>query len=135
MTPVHGSNPHVPDKPSALPFSAGTDRPRVAVPVDACDCHMHVYDQQYPAAPGARLLPPDAFIDDCRQVQARLGTTRTVQQLNRARFLSEDPAVVALAERLSVTMVGGTPQQLGDLQRVDSAKWAEVIRKGNIKAD
>ena len=34
-----------------------------------------------------------------------------------------------------VTLVGGTPQQLGDLQKTDSAKWAKVIKDGNIKAD
>jgi len=34
-----------------------------------------------------------------------------------------------------VTLVGGSPQQLGDLQKADSAKWAKVIKDGNIKAD
>ncbi len=43
--------------------------------------------------------------------------------------------VVALGEKLGVTLVGGTPGQLGALQKSDSAKWAEVIRKGGIKAD
>ena len=40
-----------------------------------------------------------------------------------------------LANRLGVTLVGGTPRQLGDLQKADSAKWAKVIRDGNIKLD
>lgn len=43
--------------------------------------------------------------------------------------------VVALGQKLGVTLVGGTPGQLGALQKSDSAKWAEVIRKGGIKAD
>ncbi|MNT93118.1 Tripartite tricarboxylate transporter family receptor [compost metagenome] len=43
--------------------------------------------------------------------------------------------LVALGEKLGVTLVGGTPGQLGALQKSDSAKWAEVIRKGGIKAD
>ena len=43
--------------------------------------------------------------------------------------------IVALANRLGVTLVGGTPRQLGDLQKADSAKWAQVIRDGNIKLD
>ncbi len=46
-----------------------------------------------------------------------------------------DPAVVALAERLGVTLVGGTPRQLGELQKSDSAKWAQLIREAGIKAD
>ncbi|MCZ2495851.1 tripartite tricarboxylate transporter substrate binding protein [Xylophilus sp. Kf1] len=44
-----------------------------------------------------------------------------------------DENVVAMAERIGVTLVGGTPRQLGDLQKADSAKWAKVIRDGNIQ--
>lgn len=60
----------------------------------------------------------------------------TVQRLNVeiAKAL-KDPAVTTLADKLGITLVGGTPQQLGALQRADSAKWAKVIRDGNIKAD
>ncbi|MFD2753877.1 amidohydrolase family protein [Comamonas terrae] len=60
------------------PFSAGCQRPQAVVPVGACDCHVHVYDARYPAAPGARLLPPDAFAADYRQLQRRLGLSRVV---------------------------------------------------------
>ena len=59
-----------------------------------------------------------------------------VQRLNREiNKALADPAIVALADKLGITLVGGTPRQLGDLQRSDSAKWAKVIRDGNIKAD
>ena len=47
----------------------------------------------------------------------------------------KDPAVLALADKLGVTLVGGTPRQLGDLQKADSAKWAKVIKDGNITAE
>jgi tripartite-type tricarboxylate transporter receptor subunit TctC len=57
---------------------------------------------------------------------------RLNQEINKAL---KDPAVAALADKLGVTLVGGTPQQLGELQKADSAKWAKVIRDGNIKAD
>lgn len=57
---------------------------------------------------------------------------RLNQEINKAL---KDPAVVALADKLGVTLVGGTPQQLGDLQKADSAKWAKVIKEGNIQAD
>ncbi|MDD2545584.1 MAG: tripartite tricarboxylate transporter substrate binding protein [Burkholderiaceae bacterium] len=60
----------------------------------------------------------------------------TVQRLNREIAAAlKDPAMVALADKLGVTLVGGTPQQLGELQKADSAKWAKVIQDGNIKAD
>jgi tripartite-type tricarboxylate transporter receptor subunit TctC len=57
---------------------------------------------------------------------------RLNQEINKAL---KDPAVAALADKLGVTLVGGTPQQLGALQKADSAKWAKVIKDGNIKAD
>lgn len=44
----------------------------------ACDCHIHVYDRRYPVAPGARLMPGDASVDDYRQLQRKLGTQRVV---------------------------------------------------------
>jgi len=74
------------------------------------------------------------------QWQAVFAPARTpapiVQRLNAeiAKSLT-DPAIVALADKLGVTLVGGTPRQLGDLQKADSAKWAKVIRDGNIKAE
>ena len=62
--------------------------------------------------------------------------TAVVQRLNQEiNKALKDPAVVALADKLGVTLVGGTPQQLGDLQKTDSAKWAKVIKDGNIQAD
>ena len=48
------------------------------IPAHACDCHMHIYDQRFRAATGARLLPPDALVPEYRKLQARLGLERTV---------------------------------------------------------
>lgn len=62
----------------AVPYSSGTEPPRTRAPANACDCHMHIYDSRYPAAPTATLRPPDARVDDYRLLQKRLGTTRTV---------------------------------------------------------
>ncbi|MBO9651519.1 MAG: amidohydrolase family protein [Variovorax sp.] len=64
--------------PAEMPYSAGTHRPGIAVPGDACDCHLHVYDSDFPAAPAAWLRPPDASISDYRLLQQRLGTRRAV---------------------------------------------------------
>lgn len=74
------------------------------------------------------------------QWQAVFAPARTpaaiVQRLNREiALVLKDPAVVALAERLGVTLVGGTSRQLGDLQKTDSAKWAALIREAGIKAE
>jgi D-galactarolactone isomerase len=48
------------------------------LPAGTCDTHMHIYDSRYPVAPTALLKPPDATIDDYRQVQTALGLKRVV---------------------------------------------------------
>ena len=59
-----------------------------------------------------------------------------VQSLNtEINKALQDPAIVALADQLGVTLVGGTPQALGQRQRTDSAKWAKVIHDGGITAE
>ena len=63
---------------SEVPFSAGTRAPKLKVPANACDCHMHFYDRRFPAAANATLRPPDAHVEDYRLLQQRIGTTRNV---------------------------------------------------------
>ena len=62
----------------AVPWSAGTEPPKLKAPPNACDCHMHIYDSRFPVAPNAKLRPPDATVDAYRLFQKRIGTTRNV---------------------------------------------------------
>ena len=62
----------------AARWSSGTERPSIAVPANATDCHHHIYDARFPPAPAATLRPPDASVEDYRQLQRRLGLTRHV---------------------------------------------------------
>lgn len=43
-----------------------------------CDTHMHIYDASYPTAPAAVIRPPDASVEEYRNVQTALGTDRVV---------------------------------------------------------
>ncbi|POR48327.1 amidohydrolase family protein [Bosea psychrotolerans] len=61
-----------------VPFSTGTQPPRLKLPALACDCHMHIYDSRFPAAANATLRPPDASVSDYRKLQRRLGSGRNV---------------------------------------------------------
>lgn len=61
-----------------VPFSTGTEAPKLRAPAGACDCHMHIYDSRFPVAPNAKLRPPDAHVTDYRLYQKRIGTTRNV---------------------------------------------------------
>lgn len=63
---------------ASVPYSQGENRPRLVPPFGSVDCHMHLYDSRIPAAPGATLLPPDASLDDYRQLQRRQGLRRMV---------------------------------------------------------
>jgi D-galactarolactone isomerase len=61
-----------------VPWSSGTDLPKLKAPPDSCDCHMHIYDARFPVDPSATLRPADASVADYRLLQKRLGTTRNV---------------------------------------------------------
>jgi D-galactarolactone isomerase len=53
-------------------------KPRLNAPPGACDCHMHIYDPRFAAAPSWPLALPDAPLAAYRAVQAELGLSRAV---------------------------------------------------------
>lgn len=53
-------------------------RARLKAPAGACDTHMHIYEDRFPAAPTATIKPPPATVSDYRKLQERLGLQRTV---------------------------------------------------------
>jgi len=59
-------------------WSEGTDPPKLKAPANACDCHHHIYDAKYPVDPKSTLRPGDAFVEDYRAFQKRIGTNRNV---------------------------------------------------------
>lgn len=48
------------------------------LPAGACDCHMHVFDAEYPPIPNASLSPSDASLIDYARIQGDLGNRRFV---------------------------------------------------------
>jgi D-galactarolactone isomerase len=70
-----------PAKPVMLekyPFTDGNLPPKTMVPLNACDCHHHVYDNRFKLAPGIASAPPNATAEDYLLFQKRMGTTRHV---------------------------------------------------------
>src|SRR3954470_5615093 len=61
-----------------VPWSAGTERPKLQAPPHAADCHHHIYDARFPTDPKAVLKPAPATPADYRLFQKRIGTTRNV---------------------------------------------------------
>lgn len=79
----------------------------------------------------------DFVVEQWQAAYAPAGTpAAVVQRLNTdvVRIL-KDAEVVAMADKLGVSLVGGTPAQLADTQKSDLAKWARVIKDADIKAD
>jgi D-galactarolactone isomerase len=64
-----------------VPYSAGTEAPKLNAPANACDCHMHIYNANYPVAPSATLKPPDALVS--YRLQALAGAPRHLAKCRR----------------------------------------------------
>ena len=64
--------------PQPVPHSVGLNRPALALPPNACDSHMHIFDRRFAASKHWKRQPPRAEVRDYRLLQQRLGTTRTV---------------------------------------------------------
>lgn len=52
--------------------------PQLKAPAGTCDCHIHIYDSQYPTAPTAVVTPPDASLADYLAMCRNVGIARTV---------------------------------------------------------
>lgn len=61
-----------------VPHSVGLNRPARTLPPLSCDSHMHIFDARFAPSPHWKRQPPDAPVAAYRQLQRRLGTTRTV---------------------------------------------------------
>ncbi|AIO39855.1 amidohydrolase family protein [Burkholderia sp. AU19243] len=59
-------------------WSSGNEQPAFRLPVGAIDCHMHIYDDRFPVAPGTTLRPPNATVEQYRRLQTRIGAKRSV---------------------------------------------------------
>jgi predicted TIM-barrel fold metal-dependent hydrolase len=61
-----------------IQHSAGTGVPRLKLPANACDSHMHFYHTRYPLTANVLRPSPDATIEEYRKLQRRNGSSRTV---------------------------------------------------------
>ena len=79
----------------------------------------------------------DFVVEQWQAVYAPAGTPApVVQRLHDdvVRHLKA-PELIAMADKLGVTLVASTPQQLADTQKADLAKWAQVIKDAGVKPD
>src|SRR5574337_2031505 len=64
--------------PHPAPHSVGLNQPVRALPPLACDSHMHIFDTRFAPSPHWKRTPSDAPVAAYRQLQQRLGASRTV---------------------------------------------------------
>lgn len=63
-----------------VPNSSGTASPTLQAPVNACDCHHHIYDavRFSPPADSSNLMVSQARVEEYQLLRMRLHTTRSV---------------------------------------------------------
>ena len=57
---------------------ANRTAPNFDVPAGACDCHVHVFDAQFPFAEKRIYTPPSASVEELLQLQQSLHLGRVV---------------------------------------------------------
>src|SRR5689334_13576207 len=107
-----------------LPYTSGTDAPKLKLPANSCDCHMHIYDSRFPFVANATLKPPDARVQDYRLLQKRLRTTRCVV-VQPSSYGTDNRCTLDAVEQLGATAravaVVDTNVTDAELKRLDAA--------------
>ena len=63
----------------AVPYSSGTEPTKTSVPANACDSHIHIFSQRFPASSHWKGEPVgDSDVAAYRLFQKRIGTSRVV---------------------------------------------------------
>lgn len=93
-----------------------------------------------PALPDTPTMTEEGYkdfvVEQWQAVFAPAGTPGgVIERLNAAIGAAiRTPAVAELADKLGITLAGGSPQQLDALRRADYDKWGRLIRDAHIKA-
>ena len=73
MSAPHKTSPQV-----VVPNTKGTQRPVLIVPENACDSHLHIYDDRFAQVVDAASAVENATVKEYRLLQQRLGTRRAI---------------------------------------------------------
>jgi len=80
---------------------------------------------------------PNFVVEQWQAIYVPAGTPKPIVARLNAEIVRalKDPEVVDRLEKIGVNVVGSTPEQLAQIQRDDTAKWARVIKSAGIKLD
>jgi len=90
----------------SIPNTSGVAAPKLVIPANACDSHMHIYDSKFPQAADAAALQAGASVDEYRLIQKRLGTTRTVVVTPR-NYYTDNRVTLDAIQRLGASQTRG----------------------------
>ena len=103
-------------------------KPKLAVPPDATDTHMHVYRAEAPSAPGGPALPGDFPEERYREMQQRLGLSRVIVVQPNA-YQSDNSVTLA-----AIRVLGPGARGVGVVKPGVSDAEIDRLTKGGIVA-
>jgi predicted TIM-barrel fold metal-dependent hydrolase len=107
-----------------VPHSSGTEAPNLKAPADACDCHLHIYDERFPPpGPSARLVT-NAGVAQYKLLQKRIGTTRAVIVTPSAYATANDVTVDGISQ-LGLANARGVAVVRNEVTDADLKKMAD----------
>jgi D-galactarolactone isomerase len=107
-----------------VPHSSGVEAPKLKAPANACDCHLHIYDERFPPpGPSARLVA-NAGVPQYKLLQKRIGTTRAVIVTPSAYATANDVTVDGISQ-LGMANARGVAVVRTDVTDADLKKMAD----------
>lgn len=81
-----------------IPNTTGHARPTLLIPANACDAHLHIYDERFPQAVDAATALAQATVTQYNMLQRRLGTTRAIVVTPRSYGVDNRVTLDAIAQ-------------------------------------
>ena len=86
------------------PWSTGSEPPRTPAPVDATDCHHHIFNPRFQRE--GELHPPPASVDDYMLFKKRLGISRSIL-VAPSNYGTDNSCLVDALTKLGTTSARG----------------------------
>ncbi len=119
FAPIAAALPHI--KSGGLRALAVTSAERLDALPDVPTMKQEGFDDFVVEQWQAVFAPAETPDDTVRSINAAIADTL------------KTPTVTTLAEKLGITLVGGTPADLDKTRKADYDKWGNVIKQANIK--
>jgi D-galactarolactone isomerase len=107
-----------------VPNSSGTERPRLKAPPNACDCHIHIYDDRFPITGPTKRMMTNARVEEYRLLQKRIGTMRTVV-VQPGPYVTDNRVTVDAIAQLGLSKARGVAVVKPDVTNAELKEMAD----------